>query len=236
MLLATARWFWLPAARQHASIRSSHPGPDCAQELIASNCGRRHFLLHLGCRSEEEGFSTYARVRTIEAPPSADLASYWEPPSSALMAPPALLREVRSVLHRHLPRDHRNSGWLGLYSGSIGGFFLTASLFAFQSHRSIIASRMIRSTRDSSNFRSMRLSHQVIEDLEWPGGAVTIRLQRDPPRATFSSSGTGALEIELLVDELGSFHCAIPEVKYSYRRVHRMSKQQRSTNCHVWAS
>ncbi len=36
---------------------------------------------------------------------------------------------------------------------------------------------------------------EAIEDLEWPGSSVTIRLQRDPARISLKASGNGSLEV-----------------------------------------
>lgn len=69
----------------------------------------------------------------------------------------------------------------------------------------------------STHIFSLLLHWQVIEDLEWPGGCVTIHMQRSPPAVRFRSSGNCALEVELLVDELGSFSCGQEEVKFNYR-------------------
>ncbi len=43
--------------------------------------------------------------------------------------------------------------------------------------------------------RPGQLLREAVEDLEWPGGAVEVVLQQDPPRLTMAASGHGALEV-----------------------------------------
>lgn len=40
-----------------------------------------------------------------------------------------------------------------------------------------------------------QLLREAVEDLEWPGGAVEVVLQQDPPRLILAASGHGALEV-----------------------------------------
>lgn len=65
-----------------------------------------------------------------------------------------------------------------------------------------------------------QLFKEVIDDLEWAGGAVQLNLIRDPPAIRFSSvgsgSGNGKLVVNIPVTELPGFHCAEGVVEYSY--------------------
>lgn len=59
---------------------------------------------------------------------------------------------------------------------------------------------------------------EALEDLEWPGGGVSIEMQRQPQQLVLSSQGpNGALSIEVAVRELSGFHCALEVVRYTYR-------------------
>jgi hypothetical protein len=63
------------------------------------------------------------------------------------------------------------------------------------------------------------LLREVVEDLEWPGGAVQLRMQRDPQRLLLSAAGTGSLEVEVQAAELIAFACAGQEVVAQYKCV-----------------
>jgi hypothetical protein len=39
------------------------------------------------------------------------------------------------------------------------------------------------------------LLKEAIEDLEWPGSAVAVRLTQDPPAISLTAHGTGSLEV-----------------------------------------
>lgn len=39
------------------------------------------------------------------------------------------------------------------------------------------------------------LLKEAVDDLEWPGGSVTLRLARDPAAVSLTASGTGTLEV-----------------------------------------
>eukprot|EP00955_Chlamydomonas_euryale_P102261 365408-Chlamydomonas_euryale.AAC.8 len=59
---------------------------------------------------------------------------------------------------------------------------------------------------------------EVVDDLEWPGGPVTILMQRGPPpRLVVSAVGTGRMEAELPVGELSGFHCEPAELLHAYK-------------------
>ncbi|KAG1660041.1 hypothetical protein FOA52_010026 [Chlamydomonas sp. UWO 241] len=89
-----------------------------------------------------------------------------------------------------------------------------------------IASIEMPDMRDLEDFWEEPHSHfltqgavmkEVIEDLEWPGGNVTLQMDRNPPRLLISASGTGRLEADMPVSELSGFHCEPPELCHSYR-------------------
>ena len=46
------------------------------------------------------------------------------------------------------------------------------------------------------------LLREAVEDLEWPGGSVTLSVDRNPPRVEFLSSGAGSLSVKLPESEL----------------------------------
>lgn len=39
------------------------------------------------------------------------------------------------------------------------------------------------------------LLKEAVDDLEWPGGSVSIRLNRDPAGISMAATGTGSLEV-----------------------------------------
>lgn len=41
------------------------------------------------------------------------------------------------------------------------------------------------------------LLKEAIEDLEWPGSAVAVKLTRDPPAISLTAHGTGSLEVNM---------------------------------------
>ncbi|KAJ4728635.1 Cell cycle checkpoint protein RAD1 [Melia azedarach] len=61
---------------------------------------------------------------------------------------------------------------------------------------------------------------EAIDDLEWPGSSIQIKLQPDPPSVTFKGEGHGDLQIDMLyyvsTDLLIAFHCD-REVSYRYK-------------------
>ncbi|KAG2499206.1 hypothetical protein HYH03_002787 [Edaphochlamys debaryana] len=64
------------------------------------------------------------------------------------------------------------------------------------------------------------LLKEAIDDLEWPGGAVEVRLQQDPQRLVLASAGHGVLEVEIPSNRVSGFHCTQPEVRFSYKYRH----------------
>lgn len=61
------------------------------------------------------------------------------------------------------------------------------------------------------------LLKEAVEDLEWPGSAVAVKLTRDPPAISFSAHGTGSLEVQLDASELSGFSVASAEVVQHYK-------------------
>lgn len=62
----------------------------------------------------------------------------------------------------------------------------------------------------------------AVEDLEWPGGDVVVRLTSSPPAAVLSSQGTnGALQISLPLGDLAQLSLPAREVchRYAYRHM-----------------
>ncbi|XP_031248737.1 uncharacterized protein LOC116106509 [Pistacia vera] len=61
---------------------------------------------------------------------------------------------------------------------------------------------------------------EAIDDLEWPGSSIQIKLQPDPPSVTFKGEGHGDLQIDLMyyvnTDLLIAFNCD-HEVSYRYK-------------------
>lgn len=46
------------------------------------------------------------------------------------------------------------------------------------------------------------LLKEAVDDLEWPGGPVSLRLARDPAAVSLAASGTGSLEVRGLTCSL----------------------------------
>lgn len=40
---------------------------------------------------------------------------------------------------------------------------------------------------------------EAVEDLEWPGSSVAVKLTQDPPALSLSAHGTGSLEVGVLL-------------------------------------
>lgn len=51
------------------------------------------------------------------------------------------------------------------------------------------------------------LLKEAVEDLEWPGSAVAVKLVQDPPTISLSAHGTGSLEVRA---STGSFSVMQP--------------------------
>ncbi|WIA42473.1 hypothetical protein OEZ86_008467 [Tetradesmus obliquus] len=72
------------------------------------------------------------------------------------------------------------------------------------------------------------LLKEAVDDLEWPGGSVAIRLSRDPPALSMAAAGTGALEVHLSAADLSGFQVAEPQVQQRYRY-----KNLKASMCHI---
>ncbi|KAF6260189.1 hypothetical protein COO60DRAFT_1700427 [Scenedesmus sp. NREL 46B-D3] len=72
------------------------------------------------------------------------------------------------------------------------------------------------------------LLKEAVEDLEWPGGCVAVRLARDPARISMAARGTGSLEIHLNAADLSGFQVADSEVQQRYRY-----KNLKAAMCHI---
>jgi hypothetical protein len=57
------------------------------------------------------------------------------------------------------------------------------------------------------------LLKEAVDDLEWPGGSVVIKLTRDPAAISMVARGTGSLEVIASLTDCAHMHahCAVAE-------------------------
>eukprot|EP00216_Chloropicon_sp_CCMP2111_P000267 CAMPEP_0198244440 /NCGR_PEP_ID=MMETSP1446-20131203/35056_1 /TAXON_ID=1461542 ORGANISM="Unidentified sp, Strain CCMP2111" /NCGR_SAMPLE_ID=MMETSP1446 /ASSEMBLY_ACC=CAM_ASM_001112 /LENGTH=360 /DNA_ID=CAMNT_0043928479 /DNA_START=168 /DNA_END=1250 /DNA_ORIENTATION=- len=69
---------------------------------------------------------------------------------------------------------------------------------------------------ESSFHVSSSLLREAIEDLEWPGGCITLCIAKEPPQVYLSSTGQGSLSIRLPESEVTGLQCPSDHVEHSY--------------------
>eukprot|EP00878_Enallax_costatus_P029692 GHUV01032234.1.p1 GENE.GHUV01032234.1~~GHUV01032234.1.p1 ORF type:complete len:198 (+),score=52.55 GHUV01032234.1:494-1087(+) len=61
------------------------------------------------------------------------------------------------------------------------------------------------------------LLKEAVDDLEWPGGPVALKLARDPAAVSLAASGTGTLEVHLPAADLSGIHVTSSNVTQRYK-------------------